>query len=442
MDSPPSPQRPLPWRPRGIDFSLDGWPPARATAVFALQWLVVLVPGLLVLGEVVARAQGLAAPARVAFLQRLLLACGLTQAVQVLWGHRLSGLVGPSAVLMVGVLATLGEGPAVIYPAMAAAGLLTALVGLLGLAHRLGRLYTPAVLASTLMLIAMTLAPTLRDLIFWPGSVGGGETSFLFALALILAMLWGQHFLTGLWSSAVVVMGMVLGTAVFHLAGLARVPLAAPQGTAGWGLPALLPQGLSFHPAVIAAFCLCYLAVVSNELATVEAVGEISGANDMRGRRNRAVAVLGLGGVLSGLLGVPGPVTYSVSPAVIISSRCASRWPLLVMVGGLLVLAAWPQALAWFYLVPPPVVAAVLFFLLANTVFASLRLLMGRGATPDWTEGVVVGSAMTAGLLVAFMPPEVKAQIHPMLRPLAANGFVVGLAVALVLDHLLLRRKS
>jgi xanthine/uracil permease len=82
----------------------------------------------------------------------------------------------------------------------------------------------------------------------------------------------------------------------------------------------------------------------------------------------------------------------------------------------------------------------VLFFLMANTVYAALRLLVGGGAEPDWTDGVVVGAAMTSGLVVAFMPAETAEALPAVLKPLAGNAFVVGLAVALALEHLLLRR--
>ncbi|MBU1349318.1 xanthine permease, partial [Patescibacteria group bacterium] len=58
-----------------------------------------------------------------------------------------------------------------------------------------------------------------------------------------------------------------------------------------------------------------------------------------------------------------------------------------------------------------------------------------------WSDGVVVGGAMTVGLVVAFMPPEVKAALPPMIKPILANGFVMGLAVALLLEHVLLRRR-
>ena len=157
-----------------LNKTLDRWPPTTVTAVLSLQWLVVLVPGLLVVGDLVAMAWGLEPAGRIAFLQRLLVLIGMVQMAQVLFGHRMPGLAGPSSVLLVGIISTVGSGPASVYGAMAIGGALMALLGFTGLAARLGRLYTPPVLASTLMLIAVNLAPAMQNMIFAKSAVGQG----------------------------------------------------------------------------------------------------------------------------------------------------------------------------------------------------------------------------------------------------------------------------
>jgi uracil permease len=45
------------------------------------------------------------------------------------------------------------------------------------------------------------------------------------------------------------------------------------------------------------------------------------------------------------------------------------------------------------------------------------------------------------GLLVAFMPPAAKDALPPLLRPVLANGFVAGLAIALIMEHVMFRKK-
>lgn len=420
---------------------LDSWPPAGVTTVLALQWLVILVPGVLVLGEVVGLAWGLDAAQRVAYMQRLLLITAAVQAVQVLWGHRLPGQVGPSAVLIVGTLATIASGPEQVAGAMVVAAGLTALAGFSGLAARLGRLYTPPVLASTLLLVAMSLTPTMRDLLYSPaagaGALSGG---FLFSLGLVLVMLLAQYRLQGLWSSAVLLLGMFLGSLAYYALGLE--PWPAWHGGSPPGLPALFPSGLAFNPGVIAAFALCYLALISNELATIESTGRLIGAGGMAGRANRGVAVSGLGGVLAGLMDSLGPVTYSVSPAVVISTKSASRYTLLPTAAVVAVLALWPGGLSLFSLVPAPVVGAVLVSLMAQSVYAALHLLFEDGRPPSWTDGATAGVALITGVVVSFMPVAARQALHPVIRPILANGFVLGLVMALLLEHVFFRRKK
>ncbi|MCB2228875.1 MAG: purine/pyrimidine permease [Desulfarculaceae bacterium] len=423
-----------------IIHSLDSWPGPATTTVLAAQWLVVLIPGLLVLGQVVGLAWGLDAAGRIEFMQRLLLVTAITQVVQVLWGHRLPGLAGPAAVLIVGVLATIASGPASVAGAMALGGAVTALAGLSGLAARLGRFYTPPVLASSLLLVAVSLTPTMRDLLYHPPAAGAAVSGpFLFGLGLVLIMLLAQFRLKGLWSSAALLMGLVAGSFIYYAMGLE--PWPAWEAGAAAGLPSLMPVSLEFEPGVIAAFLLCYLALISNELATIESTGRIIKTGDMAARANRGVAASGLGGVLAGLGGVLGQVTYSVSPAMVISSKSASRWTLLPAAGATFLLALWPGGLALFGLVPEPVVGAVLLTLMAQSVYAALHVLLPEGGAPSWTSGATLGVALIASIVVSFMPPEIRSQIHPYLRPILGNGFVMGLILALLMEHVLLRGK-
>lgn len=424
-----------------LRYPLDAWPPPLATAVLSLQWLVILLPGLLVLGEVVAAALGLDPAGRVALLQRLLLLGGLVQLAQVWLGHALPGLVGPATVLMVGMLATLGAGQAAVFGAMAIGGALTALVGALGLARRLGRLYTPPVLAATLLLITVSLGPTMRDLLFDPHTKGaalGGP--FLFAMALAGLMFFAQNRLKGLAGSAVLLLGLVAGTLAYHLLGLGAAPLADAPVWSGLGLPSLALAPLGLDWGVLVAFVLCYLALIANELASVESLGAMLSLGDLGRRPDRAVLVSGLGGLMAGLWGLPGPVTYSVSPGVLISTKSASRFTLAPAALALIGLALWPGGLAWVALMPAPVVGAVLFALMANTVYAALLMLTRDECRPDWSAGLVVGVGVIAGMVTSFMPAAARDALHPLLRPLLANGFVVGLLLALAMEHLVLRR--
>ncbi|CAO0823287.1 membrane hypothetical protein [Desulfarculales bacterium] len=121
----------------------------------------------------------------------------------------------------------------------------------------------------------------------------------------------------------------------------------------------------------------------------------------------------------------------------LIASRNASRFPLMPASLLLLFLALCPGGLTLVCLLPGPVMEAVLFCLMVSTVYAAL-LLITRGACHlDWTAGLVVGAALTGGTVVTFMPAAARQALHPLL----ASGFVVGLVLALLMEHLVLGHK-
>jgi len=46
------------------------------------------------------------------------------------------------------------------------------------------------------------------------------------------------------------------------------------------------------------------------------------------------------------------------------------------------------------------------------------------------------------GTVVAFLPPDVLHTFPAVLRPVVGNGFVVGVAAALILEHGVFRRSQ
>ena len=61
---------------------------------------------------------------------------------------------------------------------------------------------------------------------------------------------------------------------------------------------------------------------------------------------------------------------------------------------------------------------------------------------PTWASGATVGMALITGVIVSFIPEAARQALHPVIRPILANGFVVGLVVALLLEHVFFRRQK
>lgn len=73
-----------------------------------------------------------------------------------------------------------------------------------------------------------------------------------------------------------------------------------------------------------------------------------------------------------------------------------------------------------------------------RSVAAGLGSALGDGRF-DFEDGLVIGLPLLAGTAASMLPAEAVASIPPLLRPVAGNGFVVGVVSALALDRLFRR---
>ena len=58
----------------------------------------------------------------------------------------------------------------------------------------------------------------------------------------------------------------------------------------------------------------------------------------------------------------------------------------------------------------------------------------------EFEKGLVIGLSLLLGTIVAFFPPDIIRHFPPFLRPILGNGFAVGIASALVLEHVIFRK--
>lgn len=418
-------------------YGIDDRPRPASLLIFGLQWLAVSVPAILIIGKVVAGLYG--GPA-IPYLQKLFLLSALVLLAQIYLGHRLPLVLGPATVLLIGILASLEGGFAEINASILIGGLLLAGIAATGLFEYLKRLFTPRVIAVVLMLIAFTLAPTILNLITDGGGTVPATQTFLFALAFALILFVANGLLKGIWKSTLALWAIIFGT-LSYIVLFGPVPLP-PDGTALLALPPGLLAPLALPDAgILAAFLICFLALAVNDLGSIQSVGGLLEADKMGERTNRGVTVTGLGNAAAGLTGVIGPVNFSLSPGVIAATGCASRFALVPAGIALALMAASPLAIGGLASIPGPVIGVVLAYVMASQIAAGLMLGQESGAVRTFNEGLIIGIPLLLGTLVAFLPAEVAAGFPALVRPLITNGFVVGIVVALVLEHLVYRRR-
>ncbi|MDD2557422.1 MAG: solute carrier family 23 protein [Desulfuromonadaceae bacterium] len=421
-----------------MHYNLDDRPPLGVLLLYGLQWLAISVPTLVILSQVITSLQTDKAADAVSYLQMMLLITGATQLVQVLWGHKLPLILGPAAVLLVGALASTSAAPGAVPTAMLIGGTVMFIAAVSGLFGPLQRLFTPQVVAVVLLLIAFTLLPTISNLILPAAVLHETPLRLGFSLGMLILLFALQPVLRGLWKSTLVVWAMLGGTLVWKM-------LAASAETAAVPAFAVPLQQLKFSfvfdPGVVAAFLVCYMVLVINDIGSMQALDQMLKPANMPQRLQRGLTVTALANVVSGLAGVLGPVNYSMSPGVIAASRCASRWTLVPAGIGMMLCGFSPRLTAMFSAIPSVVIGTVLLYVLCAQVATGLMVVYHQTTAVRYEHGLSIGLAVLVGTSVAYLPPEAVNTLPQLLRPMLGNGFVVGVLLCLMLEHLVFRKR-
>lgn len=422
-------------------YGIDDRPPLRHALLYGLQWAVIIFPALIVVSHLSGRALQLGVAEEVRYFQLVLLTSGLMTMVQCLAGHRYPLLDGPSTALLLTFVTLAPHGIQSIQGGtIAGGGLLVALV-LWGKLDKVVEVATPNVVGVILMLIAFTLLPYLiRSMTGVSVDQPAGEGVILMiSLFLVLLSAALSHWLSGFVRTVSLLLGIVLGMALFGLMGRVEWPKLA---AAGWFSPPTLWTPLSprLDWTATAAFAIAYIAVIVNSLGSLHGIAKITDPGRLSESISRGVLLNGVGGIGCGLLGMVGLVSYSMSPGVILANRVASRFAV-AWCGAILVAAAFvPKLAATLALVPPPVVGAALCSAMGAQVGAGLAVV--SSGMPTIRDYFVVGLPLLIGTLVSFLPEPFMAGVAPSLRIFLGNGLIVGIFLVLVLEHLVMKKQE
>ena len=412
-------------------FNIDDRPSVGATLLYGLQWLMICIPVVL--------TSTFVAPAgeTVFFTQKLFALCGATIIIQVLFGHRLPLVAGPAAVLLMGVIAAASQGhsASTIYPSMIIGGARVTLLAAIGAMKYIQKIFTPRIVAAIVLLIAFTLIKPIIGLIFADKEHAG--LALILAIGGVAVMAWANKVLRGIWKSMVVIVAMIFGALFYYT--LTGFPTEFVSDTVA---PQLFISKIELDAGVVIAFIFCYVALLINQVGSVQALGQFVGADGMAKRQKRGLLLTGIMNMIGGASGVLGPVDYSLSPGVVASTSCASRYTILPAAVAMVVLALFPDAVSILLTIPKPIMGIVLLFLMATQVAAGLEVIHSTKAVLSFRDGLVLGIPIMLTLALSFAPKEAMDIVPSLLRPIVGNGFVMGIIVIILLEHLVLRERK
>lgn len=425
-------------------YDVDDRPPAGRTFLYVVQWFAYMAANVAVVPLVIGPAFGLAPDQVAALGGRTFLISGAVSALQVLFGHRLPLVEAPAGIwwaVLIQMAAIAGPGgfahlgPA-LEAAMIVAGLCTAVLGFAGGIGRLIRGFTPAVTGTVLVLLALQLSGTFLKGVLGI-SAGHPEPDPVVAaislavLAVVVAVtLYGPGPVRSFGVLAGLVVGAALSAAFGRLHPVAFGAWVGWPEPFAWGAPRM-DAGVTLVAVVTA------LVVLTNLVASLLAVGQVVGRRPPERAYDRAAVFTGLADVLAGVFPAVGFVPYTSSAGLVAMSGVAARRPFLWASILFALLGFLPAAGALLASVPSAVGYAVTMASFAQILSFGLRDYARLQFTPR--DVFVVGLSVMAGTGVMSLDPATFASAPPIVRNLLSNGLIIGLVLAALLDHVVLR---
>ena len=420
-----------------LKYSIDSRPPFGQLMLYSLQWFVLAI-AVVVTSLFIA----VGSPAeRVLYAQKVFALMGAATIIQAMWGHRMPIVVGPASVLLVGIITALAaQGDAVntnkIYTAVLVGGVVIALLSVGRILEHLQRVFTPRIVIVILMLIAVTLGPTIKNLIFPAGEEPRHIFGLWFTILGVPLMALAANRLQGVMKSLVVPVALLVGCVIYYAIYGGFGEVFSRYSTSDGSLHI---TRLEFDGGIIIAFLLCYVALLINDVGSIQSLGGMLGTADTDKRCRRGVGITGLLNIVAGGMGIIGPVNYSMSPGVIASSSCASRYALLPAGAGLIVCAFVPQLIAIMSAIPNTVIGVILLYLMGTQLAAGLHMVVTTSSSKSFDEGLIIGLPVMVAMLFGAIPMQI---IPAMLRPLIGNGFVMGVITVILLEHVIFKKRN
>lgn len=413
-----------------LKYNVDDRLPVGQLVLYSVQWFVLCIA---VVATSVFVAQGTPED-KLFYAQKLFAVMGIAGLLQVVWGHKLPLVVGPAAVLLVGVLSSLGAGAdtTAIYSSIAIGGVLVTLLTIGSLMRYVQRIFTPRIIVVILMLIAFTLTPTIANALVFSGA-SNDERLFglIFAVVGVVAMVILNRTLKGVAKSLVIPIALIVGSVAYFM--LFDTPNHVGSAAS---LRGLIIEEFTFDWGLIVAFIICYIALTINDIGSMESLGAMLGIKDMDKRTKRGMRLTGLMNIVAGGMGVLGPVNYSMSPGVVASTGCASRYALIPATVVLTLCALFPDVIWVLTAIPSPVIGVILLFLMGTQLAASFEMLQSTQSARTFADGLTLGLPLMVAMLFQLMPKGVAPAV---IEPLLGNGFAMGVITVIVLEHIINR---
>lgn len=408
-----------------------------------LQWLFFMFANTVVIPLTIGESFDLSYMEVASALQRSFIFTGAACMLQVLFGHKYPLMEGHSGIWWGAILslaasassagmttAEVGGGLAV---GIILSGVLTAVLGALGMGEVLKRLFKPVVMSTVLFLLASQLIA-----IFAKGMLGlsTGEQIDLptagLSFVIILLVAWITIKGPSSIRNFAILIGIVFGWIVYAL----LFPAAPTEASQPTQLVNLFPWGKpSFSLGLIMMAVVTGLVNTSNTMASIKGIEPLINKNTTQKQYKSSFVVTGLSSVVAGLFGLVPYGPYISSLGFLQSTQIYRRLPLIIGSTLFILLGLIPTLGQFFSTLPVSVGNAVLFVAYLQLFSGALTNLSGITFTSKTIYRI--SAPVLLGIAIMNIPSETFSSLPVLIRPLLSNGLLVGIILAIILENVI-----
>ncbi|CRK84606.1 purine/pyrimidine permease [Neobacillus massiliamazoniensis] len=379
-------------------------------------------------------------------MQRTFFVVGISSFIQGWFGHRYPIADGPAGswvsvfVILAGVAAHQGESTKetlqLLEGGMIVSGLLLFILGITGLVNRLLFLFTPLVMGSFLLILALQLSGTFLEGMLGvqvQSGVDYGTTAISFAVFVLVILLSNKG--KGWMKSYSLLLGILFGWLLYVLSGKTSSTNSTPASFIklpdifAWGAPHL-------NSGMIVTSIVFTFILISNTVAAITAVKQVVPETgiDEKQTINRGSWAGGISHVLSAVFSTIGIVPLPVSAGFIRLTGQKQIIPFLLASLTLAGIAFVPAIVDFLAMLPGPIACAATLASFVQMIGISFQSLLKDSL--DERRLTILGITLLIGMGLMFLPKGIFQGMPTILQYIFSNGLIVGTIIVIVLEQL------
>lgn len=410
----------------------------RDTIIYSLQWFFIgfypVVWGLAIVGLGIDLTEGELSR----YMSRVVLMIGVTTLIQAYFGHQRAMITGPNIIPSFAIVAAFAIGgkeyALLSFNAYIIAGFVVFALGIVGAISLIEKVWSPLVLGSMVMMVALATASVGLELIAefgatWPFIVGIG-----------LGLLSGYVSVkgNGVIATIPVLIVIVIGYVIFIATGNFDWGLVTQMPTFTYPTP--FPFGTEVPPlGLTVTMILVHLLSALNLYGNVDGYENIAGIEPAdpeaeRRRERRYFGIFGLvEGSLTGILGVPGYVSYGENLGILTLTKVAAR-RFIIYASIILILVSFIGPFGGFMAAMPEPVAGAVLLGVASTLIGEGHN-MWQEVEFETREIFIVSFSVFLSLGMYHLPDDFYDQIPNVIGTILGNPVISVIILVILLEQ-------